>query len=139
LLKGVEVDADEVDGLDAMLAHGLDVLGVVAEGEQAAVDFGVQRLEAAVHHFGEAGDLAYIGDDQAVVAEEFGGAAGADQLDAEFLSQRFGELCEAGFVGDGEEGALHGDELVFDVGRHRGRHNTPSHKPVASSRSLEGI
>ena len=56
--NGIEVDADEVDRLDAVLLHRGDVLGVVAQGEQAAVDFGMQRLDPAVHHLGEAGDFA---------------------------------------------------------------------------------
>jgi hypothetical protein len=33
------------------------MLGVAAHGEQTAVDLGMERLQAAVHHFGKAGML----------------------------------------------------------------------------------
>ena len=36
---------------------GAVVLGVAADGEQAAVHLGVQRLQPAVHHLGKAGVL----------------------------------------------------------------------------------
>ena len=42
LLERVEVDDDEVNRLDAVLAHGRDVLVVVAQGQQAAVNPRVQ-------------------------------------------------------------------------------------------------
>ena len=89
LLERVEVDADEVDRLDAVLLHRGDVLGVVALGEQAAVDLRVQRLDPAVHHLGEAGDLADVGDGQPL---RRGGTCAVPpvlmQLDAELVVQR---------------------------------------------------
>ena len=66
--------------------HRGDVFGIVAQREQAAVDFGVQGFDPAVHHLGEAGDVGDIFHGQSRVAEEFGGAAGADQLDVEIHS-----------------------------------------------------
>jgi hypothetical protein len=99
LLERVEVDADQVDRLDAVLAHGGHVLGVVAQGEQAAVDLRVQRLDAAVHHLREAGDVGDVGDRELVLAEKLRGPAGADQLDVELVVQRAGELQQAGLVG----------------------------------------
>ncbi len=58
LLERVEVHDDEVDRRDALGLHRGDVGGLVAQGEDAAVHPGVQRLDAPVHHLGEAGDLA---------------------------------------------------------------------------------
>src|SRR5690606_2057933 len=103
LLEGVEVDADQVDGLDAVALHGGLVVRVVAEGEQAAVDHGVQRLDAAAHDLGEAGDAVDGRDGDAGVGEGLGGAAGGDDLDAAG-GQRPGEGDQVGLVGDGEEG-----------------------------------
>ncbi len=75
-----------------MLLHRGGVFRVIADREEAAVDFGVERLDAAVHHFGKAGDLRHIHHRQAEVAQEFGRAAGADQLDAELGHEGFGEI-----------------------------------------------
>ena len=50
----IEVHHHQVDGLDAVLGHHR-VVGA-APAEQAAVDLRVQRLDAAVHDLGEAGD-----------------------------------------------------------------------------------
>ena len=57
LLERVEVDDDEIDRLDAVIVHRLGVLGVVAHAEQAAMHRRVQRLDAAVHDLGKAGEL----------------------------------------------------------------------------------
>ena len=110
LLEGVEVDDDHVDGLDGVLGDGGDVLGVVADVEDAAVDLGVEGLDAAVEHLGEAGEVADVADREAGVAEGFGGAAGGDEFDA-VGGEGAGEVDEAGFVGDGEEGAADGAEI----------------------------
>ena len=96
------------------------MLGVVAQEEQSAVDFGVQRLDPAVHHLGEAGDVGNIGDGEAGVAQGLGGAAGGDEFVAG-LGEGLGEIDEAGFIGDGEEGAFgHGS-----VGKKLGSQNGP--------------
>ncbi len=58
------------------------VLGQVAAGQDAAVHLRVQGLDAAVEHFREAGVVADFGDRQAGVAQQLGGAAGGQQLDA---------------------------------------------------------
>jgi hypothetical protein len=50
--KRVEVDHQQVDGLDAVFLQRGHVLGQVAAGQQAAVHHGVQGLDAAVQHFG---------------------------------------------------------------------------------------
>ena len=106
-LEGVEVDDDHVDGLDAVIGDGGFVLGVAADVEQTAVDEGVEGLDAAVEHLGEAGEVADVADGQAGFAEGAGGAAGGDELDAE-AGEGLGKLDEAGFVGDAEQGAADG-------------------------------
>ena len=62
--------------------HRGDVFGVVAQGEQPAVDRGVQRLDPPVHHLGKAGEVGDVLHGKARIAQRLGGAAGADQLDA---------------------------------------------------------
>ena len=68
---------------------------------------GVQRLDAAVHHFGKAGQVGNIHDGQARVAQRLGRAAGRDQFDA-MLAQRLSQFDEPRFVRYGQEGALDG-------------------------------
>jgi hypothetical protein len=69
LAEPVEVDAQHVDRIDAVLRHRRTMTGVVALAEQAAVDLRVQRLQAPVHQFGEAGVVGDLGDRQARVEQ----------------------------------------------------------------------
>jgi len=101
LFEGVEVDDDHVDGHDAVLGDGGFVLGFASDVEQAAVNSGVEGFDAAVEHFGEAGEVADVFDFEAGVAEGAGGAAGGDELHAE-AGERLREGDETGFVGDAE-------------------------------------
>jgi len=78
------------------------MLGQVAAGQQAAVDLGVQGLDPAVHHFREAGVLGHLGDRQAVVGQQLGGAAGGQQRGTEGV-QLLRKFEDAGLVGDGKE------------------------------------
>ena len=57
LLERIEIDDDEVDRLDAVVVHGVGVLGIVADAEQPAMHRRMQRLDAAVHDLGKAGQL----------------------------------------------------------------------------------
>ena len=107
----VKVDADKVDGLDVVLFHGGEVGGVVAEGEETAVDEGVEGFDAAVHHFGEAGEIGDVFHGETSITEGFGGAAGGDEFDVEFGLEGLGECDDAGLVGDAEEGSLDADEI----------------------------
>ena len=81
--EGVEVDDDEVDGRDALSLQLGDVLRQVAAGEDAGVDGGMERLDAAVEDLGEAGELGDGLDGDAGVGEGAMGAAGGVELDAE--------------------------------------------------------
>ena len=108
--KGVEVDADEVDGGDAVVGHRALVFRVVAQTEQPAVDERVERLDATVHHFGEAGDLVDRGDGDSRLFDRLGGAAGGDDGDAEAM-EFLRERDEPVFIADGDQGTADGDEL----------------------------
>jgi hypothetical protein len=60
----IEIHDHHVDWLDPMASDRLQILRMVTAGEDAAVDVGVEGLHAAVHHFGESGDLRHVGDRQ---------------------------------------------------------------------------
>ncbi len=66
--EGVKIYDHHVDGGDAVLSNGAAMGGVVAAMQNAAVDFGMQRLDAAVEHFGESGELGDVFDGDAGVA-----------------------------------------------------------------------
>ena len=74
--KGVEVDDQQVNGVDLVRLERRHVLGHIAPRQQAAVDFGVQGFNAAVQHLGKAGELGDFGHRQALVGQQLGGAAG---------------------------------------------------------------
>ena len=88
-----------------MLGDGGHVLRVFAAMQDSAMHLGVQRFDATVQHFGEAGEFGDVFDVHSGFAQKFGGAAGGDEFDAEY-GELAGEIYEAGFVGDAEKGAL---------------------------------
>ena len=73
--EGVEIDADEVDGRDVVLRYRRQMFGQIAPGEDAAVHFRVQRLDATVEHFREAGVVADFRYGQPRLAQQFCRAA----------------------------------------------------------------
>jgi hypothetical protein len=85
------------------------VLGRVAARQQATVHFGVQGFHTAVQHLGELGDFGHFGHGQALLGQQFGGAAGRDQAHAQSV-QFFRQIDDAGFVRDRDEGS-HGGFL----------------------------
>ncbi len=98
--KGIEVDDQQVDRLDAVLAHH----GIVraAPAEQAAVHPGMQRLDAPVHDLREPGVAGYVAHRQACLAQQLRRAAGGQQLDARPV-ERAGEFRHAGLVGHADQ------------------------------------
>ena len=78
----VEVDDDELEGLDAGRGELLAVGGQAAVGQDPAVDPRVERLHPAVEHLREAGDGGDVGDGEAGLAQRARRAAGADELEA---------------------------------------------------------
>ncbi len=106
-LEGVEVDDEHVDGVDGMGLQRCHVLGHITARQQAAVHARVQRLHAAIQHLREARVGGDLGDGQAGLGQQLGGAAGGQQRVAECV-QLAREFDDAGFVGNGKEGAGHG-------------------------------
>ena len=110
-LERVQIDHEEVDRANAMRAHRRHVRVIVADGEQPAMDLGVQRLDPAVHHFGKAGEIGDVEHGQAGVRQRSARSAGRDQLDS-VLRQRPSEVHQTGLVGNGEQGAGNATEMV---------------------------
>jgi hypothetical protein len=77
----------------------------------------VQRLDAAVHHLREAGEVVDGADVEAGLAQLAGGAAGRDELDAE-RGEALGEVDDPALVGDRQQGPA--DLDVAGVGQRGG-------------------
>ena len=74
--KWIETDHEQIYRRDAMRAHRIGMILVVADREQAAMHLWMQRLDPAIHHFRESSHLRHINDIQARIHKRFRGAAG---------------------------------------------------------------
>ena len=81
LRKGIKVHDDKVDCANVMFFHRRCVFGIVANGKQSAMHFGMQRFDAAVHHFGKACKLANVLHLKPCITQRLGGTTGGDQFD----------------------------------------------------------
>src|SRR5690606_30272791 len=88
--------------LDAVLAH--DGIVNAATAKDAAVDFRVQGLDPAVHHFREARVIRDFYRSDAVFLEQLEGAAGGENFDAQGF-EFTGEFKDPGLVGNADQGA----------------------------------
>src|SRR5262245_27869625 len=77
-----------------------EVVRVIAAREDAAVQRGMQRLDAAVHHLGEAGDVGDVRDAEAGVAQRARRAAGRDELETPIDegTPEFDDTCLVGYA-----------------------------------------
>src|SRR6218665_210955 len=71
-------------------------------GGRAGVHLGVQRLDAAVEHFGPLRQFGHLGHRQTLASQQLGRAAGGQQPYAQRV-QGLREFDDAGLVGDGQE------------------------------------
>ena len=99
----VQVAADEIDLPEPMLRQRIEVLLLVASGQDARVHPRMQRLDAAIHHLREARQLAHSLDVQGRVLDRLQSAAGGEQVITEPL-QPTREGGEPGLVANGQKG-----------------------------------
>ena len=76
--------------------------------QQATVNFRMQSLEPAIHHFREASVISDFHHGNTIAAQQFGGAAGGQDFYASF-DQGAGEIEDAGLVGNADKGAVDGE------------------------------
>ena len=55
--KRIEIDDDKIDWRDLVPAQRVAIAGQMSPRQNAAVNFRMKRLDAAVHHLGHAGDI----------------------------------------------------------------------------------
>ena len=88
LLKRIKIHHDQIDRLNAVLAHRRFVCRVPPKVEEPAVNFRMQRFHPAIEHFRKTGVRAKIGYREARLTQRLPGAAGGNQFHAGF-SQLF--------------------------------------------------
>ena len=113
LLKGIEIDDDEVDGLDRVGLDGGDVLGIERMCRMPPWTLGCSVLTRPSSISGKPGQVGDVTYRETGLAQGAGGAAGRDQLDC-VLMQGAGKVDDAGLVGDGKKGAA--DRLAVGGG-----------------------
>ena len=109
--KRVQVHHQQVDHPDPMFGSGRLMPGIVAQRQKPAMHDRMQRLDAAVHHLGEAGDLGHVLDRDPCLAQGLGGAAGRQDLDP-FGVKRTGKVDQPGLVRDRDQGAFQRDDIL---------------------------
>ena len=107
LAERIEVDHDQVDERDRVLAQRGDVRRQVAAGEDARMDLRMQRLDAPVEHLRETRIRPDVGDRQPRIGKRARGAARRQERDAEGR-ESLREFDEAALVRDGQQGLLDG-------------------------------
>ena len=118
LAERIEIDDHQVDERDAGAIDRADMRRHVAPRKYAAVNFGMQGLDPAVEHFGKTGVIGHFRHADAAVPQQFGGAAGREQRDAE-TGQSARELDEPGLVGNAEQRGLDDGHKKQDRGLSR--------------------
>jgi len=108
--KGIEVHHDQVDRRNPMLFHGRDMVGIVANPQQPAVDLRVKRLDAPVHHFGKAGQVGDVANLGTALAQLRRCPASRDDFDA-VVREPLRKLVEAALVRKGNQRALDRDQV----------------------------
>ncbi len=109
ILERIEVAAEQVDSGDAVVGHGLLVVGVIADREQAAMNGRMQGFHPAIHDFRKAGDFGNIEHGKAGFLQRLVGASGGDQFHAT-IRKRLREIDQSCLVENGKKRALDGNE-----------------------------
>src|SRR5262245_25487426 len=93
----VQIHDHEIDEADAVLPGEIEIFGMGAAREDAAVNLGMKRLDASIHHFRKAGHVTDIDNGQPRISEGLRGTASRDELEAA-RSERGCKRNQAGFV-----------------------------------------
>ena len=102
LAERVQVHHDEFERLDAEFLQRRGVLGLAQVGQQSRVHPRVQRLDAAVEHLGEAGELLDRRDRNTSGRNGFRGRPGRDDRDARLVQAR-GQFGQTRLVVDADQ------------------------------------
>ena len=105
-LERIEVDADEVERSDLVVAQLVQVGLEGPPGEDACMDARVEGLDTSAEKLGDLGQLLDRDDVDAELGDVGGGPAARDDLDSE-VGESTGEDIQPGLIEDRHEGAPH--------------------------------
>ena len=105
LLEGIQVDHDELEGIDPPGLEIAEVLVITEVGEDPTVDVGMERLDPSTKHLGSGGDVGNTCHRDPGIAEVASRSARGDDLNTGG-AQTLGEVDEAGLVGYRDEGPV---------------------------------
>jgi hypothetical protein len=101
-LERIEVHDHEIHGNEPLCGDRRHVVGSLTTGEDAAVDGGMECLDASVHHLGNTRHLRHADDGQTCFLQRLGRPARGHQLDVS-LCERPPEIDEAALVGHAQD------------------------------------
>jgi hypothetical protein len=107
----IQVDDDDIDGLDTEAGNRLQVVGMIAPRKDAAVDGRMQRLHPAVQHFGKAGQIRDARHVEARPGQRPRRAAGRDQIEAA-IHEAAGKVDDSGLIEDAQQGSWHKERAL---------------------------
>ena len=110
LLKRVQVDHDQLEGLDVKVFELLHVVVFTQVRQNAGVDARVQRLHTAVEHLREPGHIRNLGDVDTGIRNPLCGGAGGNDFNA-CIPQRACEVFQPCLV-------IHADQCALDLDTH---------------------
>ena len=105
--KTVKIAGDEIDGSNAVLSSLVTVLRIITAKKEAAMDFGMQGLDASAEHFGPTGKFGDVFNGDVVFAKQLGGAAGREDFDFK-RREATGKIDDTVFVENAEQRPLYG-------------------------------
>ena len=101
-LEGIEVDGNEVNGVDVELLEGRHMFGILTKREKTGVDVRVKRLYTTVEAFGIARDVGDVHNGKTAFAQDASGTAGGDDLVTE-IGEATGKFDAARLVSETEQ------------------------------------
>src|SRR4029077_1627994 len=103
--KRIEIDHEQVDHLDSVLARRSFVFLVAAQVEQRSVHFWMQCLDPSIEHFGKPGETGNATHIDSCLSQKTRCAARGNDFDALFL-ELARKIGHASLVRNGDESAL---------------------------------
>ncbi len=101
-LEGVEIHAEKIDRRDSLLPHVFFVFGIVAAGQQSAVDLRMQGFQAPLEHLRETRVVSDFNHRQPRFAQQARRTAGGQQFDM-MMRKSLRKRDHAFFIGNADE------------------------------------
>ena len=102
LFERVEVHADDVDRVDAVIGNGLHVFGHGTASKNAGVDVRIERLHAAVEHFRKARVVSHFLAGHALFCQKLGCTARRQNVVTR-SHESLGKIHDTRFVGNTDQ------------------------------------